>query len=51
MNLRDIVSYPDTGTTLTVTSPTPRQAFPGGSDGSLPELIAAASDADRDSAS
>ena len=50
MNLPDIVSYPDTGTTLTVTAPTARHAFPGGSDGSLTELIAAAFDADRDSA-
>lgn len=45
MNLPDIVSYPDTGTTLAVT-PTGRLAFPSGSDGPLPDLIAAAFDAD-----
>jgi len=46
MNLPDIVSYPDTGTTLAVTAPGSRVAFPGGSDGSLSDLIAAAFDAD-----
>jgi uncharacterized cupin superfamily protein len=51
MNCPDIVSYPDTGTTLAVTSPTARLAFPGGSDGPLTDLIAAAFDADPGSAS
>src|SRR5947209_20395561 len=46
MNFPDIVSYPDTGTTLVVTAPTTRVAFPSGSDGPLPDLIAAAFDAD-----
>jgi uncharacterized cupin superfamily protein len=45
-NFPDIVSYPDTGTTLAVTTPTARLAFPGGSDGPLADLIAAAFDAD-----
>jgi uncharacterized cupin superfamily protein len=51
MNFPDIVSYPDTGTTLVVTAPGTRMAFPSGSDGSLTDLIAAAFDADPDSAS
>jgi uncharacterized cupin superfamily protein len=51
MNFPDIVSYPDTGTTLTVTAPGARLAFPGGSDGPLTELIAAAFDAEPGSAS
>jgi hypothetical protein len=46
VNFPDIVSYPDTGTTLVVSAPTTRLAFPSGSDGSLTELIAAAFDAD-----
>ncbi len=50
MNLPDIVSYPDTGTTLAVTTPTARLAFPGGSDGPLADLIAAAFGADPGSA-
>jgi uncharacterized cupin superfamily protein len=51
LNLPDIVSYPDTGTTLVVTAPTDRLAFPSGSDGPLTDLIAAAFDADPGSAS
>jgi hypothetical protein len=51
MNFPDIVSYPDTGTTLAVTAPTARLAFPSGSDGPLTDLIAAAFDADPGSAS
>jgi uncharacterized cupin superfamily protein len=51
MNFPDIVGYPDTGTTLAVTAPTTRLAFPGGSDGPLTDLIAAAVDADPGSAS
>jgi hypothetical protein len=35
MNFPDVVSYPDTGTTLAVTAPTTRVAFPSGSDGPL----------------
>jgi uncharacterized cupin superfamily protein len=50
-NFPDIVSYPDTGTTLAVTAPTARLAFPGGSDGPLTDLTAAAFDADPGSAS
>jgi uncharacterized cupin superfamily protein len=50
MNLPDILGYPDTGTTLTVTTDG-RLAFPSGSDGPLPDLIAAAFDADPGSAS
>jgi uncharacterized cupin superfamily protein len=50
MNFPDIVSYPDTGTTLVVTS-TARLAFPAGSDGTATDLIAAAFDADPGSAS
>jgi len=50
MNLPDIVSYPDTGTTLAVTTPTTRLAFPSGSDGPLSDLIAAAFEADPGSA-
>ncbi len=51
MNFPDIVSYPDTGTTVAVTTPTARLAFPIGSDVPFTELIAAAFDADRGSAS
>jgi uncharacterized cupin superfamily protein len=51
MNFPDIVSYPDTRTTLAVTAPTARLAFPIGSDGPLTDLIAAAFDADPGSAS
>jgi uncharacterized cupin superfamily protein len=51
MNFPDIVSYPDTGTTLVVTGPGTRLAFPLGSDGPLSDLIAAAFDADPGSAS
>ena len=51
MNFPDIVSYPDTGTTLAVTAPGARLAFPGGSDGPLTDLIAAAFDADPGSVS
>ena len=51
LNYPDIVSYPDTGTTLAVTAPTARVAFPSGSDGSVAELVAAAFDADPGSAS
>jgi uncharacterized cupin superfamily protein len=51
MNFPDIVSYPDTGTTLAVTTPTERLAFPGGSDGPLSDLMAAAFAADSDVAS
>jgi uncharacterized cupin superfamily protein len=50
-NFPDIVSYPDTGTTLVVSDPTARRAFPSGSDGPLTDLIAAAFDADSGSAS
>ncbi len=50
VNYPDIVSYPDTGTTLAVTAPTARLAFPGGSEGPVTDLIAAAFDADRGSA-
>jgi uncharacterized cupin superfamily protein len=50
MNLPDIVSYPDTGTTLAVTTPTARLAFPGGGDRPVTDLIAAAFDADPGSA-
>jgi uncharacterized cupin superfamily protein len=46
MNLPDIVSYPDTGTTLAVTTPTTRLAFPSCSEGPLSDLISAAFDAD-----
>ena len=49
-NFPDIVSYPDTGTTLAVTAPTTRLAFPNGSDGPLTDLIAAAFEADPGSA-
>ena len=51
VNFPDIVSYPDTGTTLAVTAPSTRLAFPSGSDGSLTDLIAAAFDADPGSPS
>jgi uncharacterized cupin superfamily protein len=51
MNFPDIVSYPDTGTTVTVSAPGVRMGFPGGSDGSLSALTAAAFDADPGSAS
>ncbi len=51
VNFPDIVSYPDTGTTLAVTAPSARVAFPGGSDGPVTDLIAAAFDADPGSAS
>jgi uncharacterized cupin superfamily protein len=51
MNFPDIVSYPDTGTTVTVSGPGVRMAFPGGSDGSLSELLAAAFAADPGNAS
>ena len=51
MNLPDVVAYPDTGTTLTVTAPTARMAFPSGSDGSVSDLMAAAFAADPGSAS
>jgi uncharacterized cupin superfamily protein len=51
MNLPDVVSYPDTGTTLAVTAPGVRAAFPGCSEGSLGELIAAAFKADPGSTS
>ena len=51
MNFPEIVSYPDTGTTLAVTAPGARLAFPRGSDGPLNDLIAAAFDADPGSAS
>ena len=50
-NFPDIVSYPDTNTTLVVTTPTDRLAFPGGSEGPVTDLIAAAFDADPGSAS
>ena len=50
MNFPDIVSYPDTGTTLAVTAPTARLAFPSGSDGPVSDLIAAAFHADPGSA-
>jgi len=46
MNFPDIVSYPDTGSTLVVTNPTTRLAFPSGSDEPSTDLIAAAFDAD-----
>ncbi len=46
MNFPDIVSYPDTGTTLAVTASNTRLAFASGSDGPLADLIAAAFDAD-----
>jgi hypothetical protein len=39
LNFPDIVSYPDTGTTLGVTAPTSRLAFPGGSDGPAADLM------------
>ena len=51
MNFPDILSYPDTGATLTVTGPTSRQAFPGDSDRPVTELIAAAFNADPGNAS
>ena len=51
VNYPDIVSYPDTGTTLAVTAPAARLAFPDGSEGPVTDLIAAAFDADRGSAS
>ena len=51
MNFPDVVDYPDTGTTLVVTAPTDRLAFPSGSDGPYPDLIAAAFAADPSSAS
>jgi uncharacterized cupin superfamily protein len=51
MNYPDIVSYPDTGTTLAVTAPGARLAFAGGSEGPLTELIAAAFAADPNSGS
>lgn len=51
MNLPDIVNYPDTGTTLAITAPTARLAFPSGSDGPFADLIAAAFDADPGSPS
>ena len=51
LNFPDILSYPDTGTTLAVTSPTVRLAFPSGSDGPWPDLIAAAFEADPGSLS
>jgi len=46
MNFPDIVSYPDTGATLAVTTPSARLAFPAGSDAPVTDLIAAAFDAD-----
>jgi uncharacterized cupin superfamily protein len=46
MNEPDVVSYPDTGTTLVVTAPGTRRAFPAGSDKPSADLIAAAFDAD-----
>jgi uncharacterized cupin superfamily protein len=51
LNYPDIVSYPDTGTTLAVTAPTARLAFPGDSERPFTDLIAAAFDADPGSAS
>jgi uncharacterized cupin superfamily protein len=51
MNFPEIVSYPDTGTTLAVTAPGARRAVPRGSDGPVNDLIAAAFDADPGSAS
>jgi uncharacterized cupin superfamily protein len=51
MNLPDIVSYLDTGTTLAVIAPSDRLAFPSGSEGPLTDLIAAAFDADPGDAS
>jgi uncharacterized cupin superfamily protein len=51
MNFPDVVSYPDTGTTLAVTTPSERVAFPAGSEGPLSDLIAAAFDADPGSGS
>jgi uncharacterized cupin superfamily protein len=50
MNLPDVVEYPDTGVTLTVTGPDARQAFPRACDQPLPDLVAAALDADQGSA-
>ncbi|MFZ0385222.1 MAG: cupin domain-containing protein [Solirubrobacteraceae bacterium] len=50
VNFPDIVSYPDTGTTLAVTTPSARLAFPSGSDRPVTDLIAAAFDADPGSA-
>jgi uncharacterized cupin superfamily protein len=51
MNFPDVVSYPDTGTTLVVTGPGTRLAFPSGSDGPVSDLISAAFDADPGSTS
>ncbi len=50
-NFPDILSYPDTGTTLAVTAPGARLAFPSGSDGPANDLIAAAFAADPGSSS
>ena len=48
MHLPEVVQYPDTGATLTVTAPAARLAFPGGTDQSFPEIVGAALNADRD---
>ena len=50
MNLPDVVEYPDTGVTLTVTGPDARQAFLRACEQPLPDLVAAALDADQGSA-
>jgi uncharacterized cupin superfamily protein len=51
MNFPDVVSYPDTGTMLAITTPGARLAFPRGSDGPVSDLVAAAFDADSGAAS
>lgn len=50
MNFPDVVGYVDTGTTLAVTAPATRLAFPSGTDEPFPDLVAAALNADPGSA-
>ncbi len=39
MHLPEVVEYPDTGATLTVTAPAARLAFPAGTDQSFSEIV------------
>jgi uncharacterized cupin superfamily protein len=46
MNVPDVLGYVDTGTTLVVTAPATRLAFPSGTAEPSPDLVAAALNAD-----
>jgi uncharacterized cupin superfamily protein len=45
MHLPDVVEYPDTGGTLTITGPAAGKAYPGGADVPYRELVREAMDA------